>query len=144
LGPYLTITWQTVAFNQDSACWLDVAEFEAGAATKEDIGCLQSAVTLYHGDFLDGFTLPDAPQFEEWVLAQRARLREMALSALHTLITHFAAQAEYEAAIAYTRQLLAIEPWREEGHRDLMRLLALAGQRSAALVQYELCRRISG
>jgi predicted ATPase/DNA-binding SARP family transcriptional activator len=142
LAPYLTITWQTVAFNQDSAYWLDVAEFEAGAATKEDIGCLQTAVALYQGDFLDGFTLPDAPQFEEWVLAQRARLREMALSALHTLITHFAAQAEYEAAIAYTRQLLAIEPWREEGHRELMCLLALAGQRSAALVQYELCRRI--
>jgi len=142
LAPYLTITWQTVAFNQDSAYWLDVAEFEAGAATKGDIGCLQTAVSLYQGDFLDGFTLPDAPQFEEWVLAQRARLREMALSALHTLITHFAAQAEYEAAIAYTRQLLAIEPWREEGHRELMRLLALAGQRSAALMQYELCRHI--
>ena len=142
LAPYLTITWQTVTFNQDSAYRLDVTEFEAGAAAKGDIGRLQAAVALYQGDFLEGFTLPDAPQFEEWVLAQRARLREMALSALHTLITHFAAQTKYETAIAYARQLLAVEPWREEAQRELMRLLALFGQRSAALVQYETCRDI--
>jgi non-specific serine/threonine protein kinase len=55
---------------------------------------------------------------------------------------HFAAQAELETAITYARQLLDIEPWREEAHRELMRLLALSGQRSAALMQYEMCRRV--
>ncbi|MFL7810020.1 MAG: tetratricopeptide repeat protein, partial [Anaerolineae bacterium] len=34
-----------------------------------------------------------------------------------------------------------MDPWREEAHRQLMHLLALTGQRSAALAQYEACRR---
>jgi len=35
-----------------------------------------------------------------------------------------------------------MEPWREEAHRQLMRILAHSGQRSAALAQYKVCRRI--
>jgi hypothetical protein len=35
-----------------------------------------------------------------------------------------------------------LEPWREDAHRQVMRLLAGAGQRSAALAQYRECRRI--
>jgi predicted ATPase/DNA-binding SARP family transcriptional activator len=142
LGPYLLNTRQTIAFNREAAYWLDVADFEAGLAAKADIGRLQTAVALYRGDFLDGFDLDDAPQFEGWVLGQRARLREAALAALHRLVTHFASKGTSDMAITYARQLLAVEPWREEAHRDLMRLLALSGQRSAALIQYETCRRI--
>src|SRR5690606_12515409 len=37
---------------------------------------------------------------------------------------------------------LQLEPFREEAHRLLMRLLAESGQRSAALAQYEVCVRI--
>ncbi|HEX6384555.1 MAG TPA: BTAD domain-containing putative transcriptional regulator, partial [Anaerolineae bacterium] len=142
LSPHLAISRQSIGFNQEVPYWLDVAEFEAGVAARSDSGRLQAAVKLYGGDFLDGFYLSDVDYFDEWVLAQRARLRELALAALHRLVTHFTAQAEYVRAIAYARQQLAIEPWREEGHRELMRLLALCGERSAALRQYETCRRI--
>ncbi|MCK4315213.1 MAG: hypothetical protein KAX24_05525 [Anaerolineae bacterium] len=38
-------------------------------------------------------------------------------------------------SILYTRRLLALDSWQEEAHRELMRLLALTGQRSAALAQ---------
>ena len=34
-----------------------------------------------------------------------------------------------------------LEPWREEAHQRVMRLLAFGGQRGAALAQYETCRR---
>ena len=96
----------------------------------------------YGGDFLNGFYLEGAPYFDEWVLGQRARLRELAQEILVTLITHFSDQLEYETAIHYARQALAIEPWHEEVQRELMRLLAFSGQRSAALTQYENCRRL--
>jgi predicted ATPase/DNA-binding SARP family transcriptional activator len=142
LSPYLTITRQTIAFNQAASSWVDVTEFEAGVTARSDIGRLQAAAALYQGDFLDGFYLDDAPHFDGWVLGQRARLRQAALAVLHHLVTHFADQGAYETAITYIRQLLAIEPWQEEAHWELMRLLALSGQRSAALVQYEMCRRI--
>jgi predicted ATPase/DNA-binding SARP family transcriptional activator len=156
LRTYLVITRETVDFNQDADYCLDVAEFEEETATSsfgtakggsmqavpQDIIRLQKAIDLYQGDFLDGFMLADAPLFEEWVLAQRARLREVALAALQRLIAHFGEEGGYETAVAFARQLLTIEPWHEETHRELMHLLALSGQRSAALAQYESCCRL--
>ena len=146
-GDHLTITRQTVAFNQDSDYGLDVQAFEASvnsASARAPVKRMQEAVKLYRGDLLDGFYVRGAPEFEMWVLAQRARLRELALQALHRLIAHYTGQGEdgWATAIDYAAHLLALEPWREEAHRQRMRLLALNGQRSAALLQYERCRQV--
>ncbi len=147
LGPYVDIRRDSVAFNRNSAYWLDVEAFEAGvgaAAGKIHVVRLEKAAALYQGDFLAGFYVRDAPAFEEWALAQRARLRMLALQALHTLAIHHSRLGEdgRPAAIDYTTRLLALEPWREEAHLQLMLLLAASGQRSAALAQYETCRRL--
>ena len=131
-----------MSFNQEAGCWLDVVEFEKGTTYPHDIPRLQEAVAQYRGDFLDGLMLPDAPLFEGWLLAQRARLREMALSLLHRLVTHFRQEGEYETAVTYARQLLTIEPWHEEAHRQLITLLAQSGQRGAALMQCEACHQL--
>lgn len=140
---HLIITRQTVAFKRDSDTWVDVESFESAAA-EAYIEALHRAVQLYRGDLLDGFYLRNAPEFETWVLIERARLREMALKALHTLAGYHAEQGQvgWGAAIDCTSHLLRIEPWHEQAHRELMRLLALSGRRSAALVQYERCRQI--
>lgn len=130
---------EVVQFNREIAYWLDVEAFERACATP---GERQHAVDLYRGEFLAGFYLDDAPAFEEWVLVERERLRLLALQTLQRLAEERAAQDEIEAALDYARRLLALEPWREETHRQLMRLLARAGQRSEALAQYETCRRI--
>jgi DNA-binding SARP family transcriptional activator len=45
-------------------------------------------------------------------------------------------------AIDPLRRLLALEPWREEMHRQLMKLLVRSGDRSAALRQFERCRQL--
>jgi predicted ATPase/DNA-binding SARP family transcriptional activator len=143
VGDHLTITRQAVACESDGGFWLDVAEFEAGVHDNSIEG-LQAAVELYQGDFLDGFYVRNAPEFEDWALAQQARLKESALRALHTLAAHFAEQddAGRAKAIDYTSHLLRLEPWREEAHRQMMRLLALNGQRGAALAQYRACRQV--
>jgi DNA-binding SARP family transcriptional activator/tetratricopeptide (TPR) repeat protein len=146
LAPHLQISRQAIAFDRDSPYWLDVERFEAkvgGAATEVAIGELQEAVELYRGDFLEGFYVRQAPAFEEWMLAQQARLRELAEQALHTLVVHHTRQGEagFAPAIHYTTRLLHLDPWREEAHRQLMLLLAHSGQRGAALAQYQACRR---
>ena len=46
-----------------------------------------------------------------------------------------------ERAIVYARRRVALAPWREDAQRDLIRLLAATGQRSAALRQYRACVR---
>jgi len=72
--PFLLITRQTIQFNTASDYSLDVETFEAAS---QRIGDLQSAIRLYRGSFLEGFFLGDSPAFEEWVLAQQMRLREL-------------------------------------------------------------------
>jgi DNA-binding SARP family transcriptional activator len=132
VGSHLHISRQEVAFNRDAPYWLDVAEFETAVAllrtgqitSDTDIDRLAQAVELYRGDFLEGFYVHDAPDFETWLLGQRARLRDLFLQALHTVAVYHAQQEAYATAIDYTRRLLALEPWREEGHRRLMLLLA--------------------
>ena len=101
---------------------------------------MRQAVAVYEGDFLESFSLLDAPPFEEWAAAQRARLRRGAVATLRRLVAHFTEQGDVELAIDYSRQLLEIEPWHEEGQRELLRLLAISGWRSAALVEYDRFR----
>jgi predicted ATPase/DNA-binding SARP family transcriptional activator len=143
-GTHLLISRQDVAFDRTSAYWLDVELFLStlGDAATRDLGALHRAVELYQGDFLDGFYVGEALAFEEWVLGRRALLKGHVLQALHTLVTRHLEREEYAAGIDYANSLLAIEPWREETHRHLMILLARSRQRSAALVQYETCRRV--
>ena len=146
-GDHLTITRQMVAFNRDSDYRLDIEAFEANvdnASARAPVKRMQEAVELYRGDFLDGFYVRGAPEFEMWVLAQRAHLRELALQALHRLIAHYTEQGEdgRATAIEHTTHLLALEPWREEAHRQLITLLAQSGQRGAALMQCEACRQL--
>ena len=66
----------------------------------------------------------------------------MVIEALHRLASECVRKGDTAEAIAYLNRLLILEPWREEARRDLMRLLAETGQRSAALSEYETCRRI--
>jgi predicted ATPase/DNA-binding SARP family transcriptional activator/TolA-binding protein len=142
----LIINRQTVAFNYDSDYWLDVEAFESALAEDdadpERLHALGEAVELYLGEFLEGFSVRQAVAFEEWVLGERERLRQLVLQALHRLSAALADRGEVATAIEYTNRLLALEPWREEAHRQLMTLLARSGQQSAALAQYETCRRI--
>ncbi len=150
-GDHLLITRRTVVFDHDSDYWLDVEAFEeqigpyTSGQADEDAPrqvALREAVDLYRGDFLAGFHVKGCPTFEEWVLGEQERLRSLAVQALRTLVGLHRARGEYPPAIEYVRRLLALDPWREEAHRELMRLLALSGQRSAALAQYEVCRQV--
>jgi predicted ATPase/DNA-binding SARP family transcriptional activator len=145
LGDYLDLDSQTVTFKPDRPYWVDVTDFVAKVGLTSpllDIEPLQAAVDLYRGDFLSGYYVRNAPDFESWMLAEQARLRELVIQALHTVVAHYTEQGASLQGIAYARRLLALEPWREEAHRQLMGLLAQAGQRSAALAQYEICRQL--
>jgi predicted ATPase/DNA-binding SARP family transcriptional activator len=145
-GDALIVTRQTVAFNRASDYWLDVEAFESALAedvpAAEKLDAWRQAVDLYRGEFLAGFSVRQALEFEEWVLQERERLRQAVIQALHLLAEACASRGEYAAGIEYTNRLLVLEPWQEEAHRQLMSLLARSGQHSAALAQYETCRQI--
>lgn len=148
LEPYLLISRDAVQFDTAVPHTLDVTQFEnhlhraRDATPSARMAALQQASALYQGDFLAGFYVRDAPEFEEWLLAQRARYRELALHALHTVTEHHLERGEYGRAIDYATRLLALDAWREEAHRQLMLAQLRSGQRSAALAQYEICRQL--
>lgn len=67
-----------------AAVTVDVAAFEQ--AIKEGTpDALERAAALYRGDLLDGLVVEEAA-FEEWLLGERERLREVALEALTKLL----------------------------------------------------------
>ncbi|MBK8431857.1 MAG: hypothetical protein IPL28_11465 [Chloroflexi bacterium] len=104
---------------------------------------LQAAVALtQRGEFLAGLTLPDAPPFDEWLLIQRENLYQQQLAALHQLAQTYEAQGAWEPALQCAHAQIALEPWREEAHRQAMRLLASHGRRAEAIAQYQTCRQI--
>jgi WD40 repeat protein/DNA-binding SARP family transcriptional activator len=139
--PFLLITRETVQFDTDSEYRSDVAAF-SDLRGKQDPSHLQQAVALYHGGFLEGFSIGDAAPFEEWTLLKREQLGRQMLQTLHSLAAIHEQQGQYEQAQAYARQHVQLEPWNEEAHQQLMRVLALDGQRSAALAQYQACSRL--
>jgi predicted ATPase/DNA-binding SARP family transcriptional activator/Tfp pilus assembly protein PilF len=144
---------ETARLDPDADLWLDVHQFRQllaaceahGHPTTEVCpGCvpsLEEAVGLYHDNFMAGFTLPDSLAFDEWQFFQTQGLRDGLASALQRLVRWRSDQGEYEAAIAYARRWLALDPIHEAAHRALMALYAQAGQREAALRQYQMCER---
>jgi DNA-binding SARP family transcriptional activator len=146
LDPYLLISHQTLAFNRDSAYTLDLNAFQTLLARPSDGRIkpdnLRQAIALYRGDFLEDFHLRQAPAFEEWLTQQRSELRKMMVEALQTLTAVSLQSAAYEEGITAARHHLTLEPADEAAHRQLMRLLALSGQRSAALNQFDQCRSL--
>jgi len=144
--PYLIVNRDTVSFDTNSEYWLDVQALETqldGVADGQiEIENLLNATALYHGDFLEGFYVLNAPTFEEWVLLQRGRLRETVLQALQKLTDLYITQGNPQEAIATIQRLLTLEPWREDAHYRLMELHAQSGQRALALTQYEKCRQV--
>ncbi len=152
--PYLLIHRDEIQFNTASDYALDVAVFEAklavcqahSHANIETCGyctqLLDEAVAQYRGKFLDQFFLKDSAEFEEWALVRREFLHRRALEALEHLANYHTHRSEYDRAVRYAQRQLELDPWREEAHRQLMQALAAEGQRSAALAQFETCRRV--
>ncbi len=152
--PWLLVTRESVQCNPAAPLQIDVAEFVALCTVNRQhrhrradacFPCLrrmERLADLYRGDFLAQFHLSDSELFEEWALLKREWLHREALEALVALSDFYERRGDTAIARAYTQRQLTLDPWREEAHRQLMQLLALDGERSAALAQYETCRRI--
>jgi DNA-binding SARP family transcriptional activator len=125
-----------------AAVEVDVAAFER-LVTRATPAALAQAATLYRGDLLDGLAVKE-PGFEDWLVVERERLRELALNALGKLLGHHVETGPDERAIQTALRLLALDPLREDAHRGLMRLFARQGRRGAALRQYQVCVSVLG
>ncbi len=126
-----SITWRA------NSAWIDTRELEAAAKT-ENMEALADAAPLCGGDLLEGLAI-DEPGFDQWLSAERERLRLLA-SSIHTRLMKSAEQSKNLAeAVNHGLKLLSLDPLQEHVHRALMRIYSAQGRPDAALAQYERC-----
>jgi DNA-binding SARP family transcriptional activator len=141
-APVLLVESDWIQLNPQSDLWLDVAEFERAYSQVQGIPghqlnaaqveLLQMAVQLYQGELLEGW-------YQDWCLDERVRFHDLYLAMLDKLMDYCEAQQDYETGLIYELRILCHDRARERTHRRVMRLHYLAGDRAAALRQYERC-----
>ncbi|HEX9074720.1 MAG TPA: BTAD domain-containing putative transcriptional regulator, partial [Anaerolineae bacterium] len=135
---FLLITRESVQVNPEFPVWVDAREFQARAAVllseiPENVDA--SDLDLYQGDLLTDF-------YDDWIIRERERYQAIYLSTLLRLTEHFRSVSRYERAIDTARRILIADPANESAHQHLMFCYLATGDRSAALQQYEECKRI--
>jgi DNA-binding SARP family transcriptional activator len=152
--PYLLISRHSIQFNRESDFWLDFCQFKETFEiwqknrdqetwhSSSSVLRLEEMVNLYRGVFLQHFYVADSTAFEDWIVLNRETSRQQMLEVLICLANGRELRGDLNGARRYAVRQLELDPWREEAHYQLMRVLALNGQRSDALAQYETCKRI--
>ncbi|GAC1349171.1 MAG: hypothetical protein NVSMB27_19780 [Ktedonobacteraceae bacterium] len=153
--PHLQVEHDTLRFSPGSDFDLDLhtlqAAFtlarrrsanESAADLQAHLVQWQAALTLYRGNFLDGFSLPDASDFEDWLLLQRETWHRRANTVFDRLSQLQAEGGELENALDTTTRWVTHDPLNEVAHARLIQLHYALGDRAAALQAYENCRTI--
>lgn len=103
---------------------------------------LAEAIGLFRGAFLSGFSLRDAPPFEDWQREYAEELAHTCEEALQDIIRACVGAGDTEEALGYARRLVAMDELDEGYHRVLMSLEALAGKPVAVELAWQRCCRI--
>lgn len=144
LDPFIEITRYTVARREGVGFSADSIEFSEQLTVGSEqltVEELRSTLELYRGDFLAGFHLRDAPEFEQWALVERERLRLLAINGLQQLIELQEERGAFVEVLQSAERLLAIEPLLESVHRTKMLMLARTGQRALALRHFAVAEQ---
>lgn len=145
-GAYLvTTSTGEIGINRKSDPWIDVEFFENQLKTclakpyrslnMKEVSQLEGALNLYKGELLEGI-------YDDWALHERERLRSLFVNGQIHLLRHYRHHKAWEKGLTCGKNVLSLDPLREEIHREMMRLYFGNGQRALALRQYEKCHEI--
>lgn len=126
-----------------SRVWTDVALIDevfdrvrlikSARLTQDEVSDIRVAVELYRRDLLEGWSEP-------WCVRERERLRSVYVGLLEKLVDHCEASNQLADGITFAVRLLEYDRAHEGAHQKAMRLYHRAGDRVAALRQFEKCR----
>src|ERR687889_529891 len=114
-----------------------IAEDPAVVGHRELIGRLEGALGLYRGEFMEGFSVEEAPEFEVWVEGERMRWRALFGELCERVSRLEGEEGLIGEAIGTARLWVRHAPLEEGAHRRLMELLSSAGESERALLVYE-------
>lgn len=112
---------------------LDVDDFERLAAT----GDLAGASALVVGEFLEGFAIPGAAEFENWLSSERRHWATRGTAVLAAWSDTLATAGRVAEAVATVERALGLDPLSEAAMEALLKGLVLLGERTTALDRYE-------
>jgi DNA-binding SARP family transcriptional activator len=112
---------------------LDVDRLEEFAAAGE----WEAASQLVSGEFLEGFALAEASEFEDWLAAERELWTRRGLEVLVSCAEAHTRLGEVEEAGGYAERALSLQPRSELALRSVLRCRSLAGDRTGALALFD-------
>jgi DNA-binding SARP family transcriptional activator len=140
--PLLLAEGEWIQINPAAPLSLDVAVLETAyhqaqgvrgsQLSPQQAECLEKAAQLYRGDLLEGW-------YQDWCLFERDRLQNAYLLMVDKLVSYHAARQNYEKGLAWGEVILRHDRAHERAHYQMMRLYLQAGNRTAALRQFERC-----
>jgi predicted ATPase/DNA-binding SARP family transcriptional activator len=98
------------------------------------------ALAEWPGWLLEGFDV-DAPQFGDWLYAERQLVQRHWEESALALVERLAARERWQEPEALLQRLLQLNPGHETAHRWLMQCFIATGRTEAARSQFELCKR---
>jgi DNA-binding SARP family transcriptional activator len=153
--PYLVVTHQSLGLNPDADIEFDLqtvgqAYIQARADRSSrrlpegstSLPLLQSAAACQRGDFLSGFSLGDAPGFDDWAAIQREIWNRRLGLILDRLSEIQFANGEFAGATETSSRWIAMDALNEVAYRRKMRAHFAAGERGKALETYEACHAV--
>lgn len=140
--PLLIVESEWVRINPDARIWLDIEEFQTAFErahgvrgrdlTPDMADGLRRAASLYAGELLEGW-------YQDWCVFERERYKARYLSMLEKLLEYADLRGDIDDALLYGERVLEHDRAHERTHVRMMRLHYLAGDRTAALRQFQQC-----
>lgn len=112
---------------------LDVERLEQFASAGE----WEAAARLVAGEFLEGFSIAGASEFEDWLASERSAVRLRSIEVLTRYADELLRAGQAPEASTLALRALGLDPGSEQALRMAMRSLVLAGDRAGALERYE-------
>jgi DNA-binding SARP family transcriptional activator len=112
---------------------LDVDRLEQLAAGEE----WEGAAELVAGEFLEGFAVPDASEFENWLTSERELWRRRSIEVLVKTAESLARLGRVQEACEAAERAVFVDPGSEVALRSALRSRALLGDRAGALELFD-------
>ncbi len=148
VGDQLIVTRSNVSLPPDVHEQTDSVRMQAmlaGAGREMSVtgsNLLAQGLALYSGEFMAGFSLANAPRFNDWLVVEQERLNQMVLRGYRQLAGWQEEQGQFAAGAATAQKWVSWDPLDESAQQQLMRLLAYDGRVMEALRVYKHCRHL--
>ena len=134
LGPFIRTPEDRIELIGAS---VDAREFANSTEADE-----ATALEHHHGGLLEGFNVPGAIGFEDWLETSREHFSGLLVRALANRVRTLETNGDLRAALQTQQRLVTLDELQESATRELMRLHAKLGDRVAALEAFDRFERI--